>query len=217
MAMNGGWIDISVPLRAGMTVWPGDGAPRIERVQSFEQGDAYNLTRLAISAHTGTHMDAPLHFLRDGRPIDTLPPEVMIGRARVVRADGDAIHAADVPDDLEPGARVLFRTRNSGRDIFAGTFFEDYVFLARDAAEKLVRAGAALVGIDALSVSGFHEDPAETHRVLLGAGVWILEGICLRGAEPGEYELACLPLRIEGADGAPARALLRPVRRPGAP
>ncbi len=213
--MSAGWIDISVPLRAGMTVWPGDGGARIGRAQSFEQGDAYNLTRLEMSAHTGTHMDAPLHFLREGRAIDTLPLEVMIGPARVVHATGDAIRADDVPDDLEPGARVLFRTRNSGREMFAGTFFEDFVYLARDAAEKLVRAGAVLVGIDALSVSGFHEDPSETHRLLLGAGVWILEGICLRGVAPGEYELACLPLRIEGADGAPARALIRPARRPG--
>ena len=187
-----GWIDISTPLRAGMTVWPGDGPPRIERVQSFEQGGAYNLTRLEISAHTGTHLDAPLHFLPGGASIDT-------------------VRAADVPDDLAPGARVLFRTRNSERDLFAGTFFEDYVFLGRDAAEKLVAARALLVGIDALSVSGFHEDPAGTHRVLLGAGVWILEGIRLAGVEPGEYELVCLPLRLQGADGAPARALIRPV------
>ena len=214
--MSGGWIDISAPLRAGMTVWPGDEPPRIERAQSFERGGAYNLTRLAMSAHTGTHLDAPLHFLREGRPIDALPPELMHGRARVVQAEGDVIGAADVPDGLEPGARVLFRTRNSGRDLFAGTFFEDYVYLGREAAEKLVAAGAALVGIDALSVSGFHEDPAETHRLLLGAGVWILEGIRLAGVEPGEYELLCLPLRIEGADGAPARALLRRVPRPGA-
>lgn len=215
MAMSGGWIDISAPLRAGMTVWPGDGGARIVRAQSFEQGDSYNLTRLDMSAHTGTHMDAPLHFLRDGRPIDRLPVEAMTGPARVVRVDGGAIRGADVPDDLGRGARVLFRTRNSERDLFAGTFFEDYVFLARDAAEKLARAGALLVGIDALSVSGYHEDPAETHRVLLGAGVWILEGIRLADAEPGEYELLCLPLLVEGADGAPARALIRPVRRPG--
>jgi arylformamidase len=213
--MNG-WIDISTPLRTGMTVWPGDDPPRMERAQSFERGDAYNLTRLAISAHTGTHVDAPLHFLPGGLPIDAMPPEAMCGPARVVRVEGDQIRAADVPDDLGPGARALFRTRNSDRDLFAGTFFEDYVFLARDAAEKLARAGALLAGIDALSVSGFHEDPAETHRVLLGAGVWILEGLCLRGVEPGEYELLCLPLRIEGADGAPARALIRPLRRPGA-
>jgi arylformamidase len=208
------WIDISVPLRTGITVWPGDEPARVDRVQAFERGDAYNLTRLAMSAHTGTHMDAPLHFLRDGRAIDTMPAEVMIGPARVVHAKGDVISAADVPDGLEPGARILFRTRNSDRDLFAGTFFEDYVFLGRDAAEKLAAAGALLAGIDALSVSGFREDPAETHRLLLGAGVWILEGLCLRGVEPGEYELLCLPLRIEGADGAPARALLRPLRRP---
>lgn len=206
-----GWIDISTPLRAGMTVWPGDGPPRIERVQSFEQGGAYNLTRLEISAHTGTHLDAPLHFLPGGASIDTMPAGAMMGPARVVRVAGDTVRAADVPDDLAPGARVLFRTRNSERDLFAGTFFEDYVFLGRDAAEKLVAARALLVGIDALSVSGFHEDPAGTHRVLLGAGVWILEGIRLAGVEPGEYELVCLPLRLQGADGAPARALIRPV------
>ncbi len=214
--MSAGWIDISAPLRAGMTVWPGDEPPRIERAQSFERGDPYNLTRLAISAHTGTHLDAPLHFLRDGRPMDALPAELMLGPARVVLAPGEVIGAADVPDDLEPGARVLFRTRNSERDLFAGTFYEDYVHLGRDAAEKLAAARAALVGIDALSVSGFREDPAETHRVLLGAGVWILEGIRLAGVEPGEYELLCAPLRIEGADGAPARAMVRPLRRPGA-
>lgn len=216
MSMSTGWIDISAPLRTGMTVWPGDGGARIERAQSFERGDAYNLTRIEMSAHTGTHLDAPLHFLREGRAIDTMPPELMCGRARVAAAEGEVIRPEDVPDGLEPGARVLFRTRNSGREMFAGTFFDDYVYLGREAAEKLVQARAALVGIDALSVSGFHEDPSETHRLLLGAGVWILEGICLRGVEPGEYELACLPLRIEGADGAPARALIRPVRRPGA-
>lgn len=214
--MSGGWIDISAPLRAGMTVWPGDAAAAVERAQSFERGDAYNLTRLAMSAHAGTHVDAPRHFLRGGAGIEAMPAEAMTGPARVVRVQGEAVRAADVPDDPGPGARVLFRTRNSDRDLFAGTFFEDYVYVARDAAEKLARAGALLVGIDALSVSGFHEDPAETHRLLLGAGVWILEGIRLRGVEPGEYELLCLPLRIEGADGAPARALIRPVRRPGA-
>ncbi|MGQ9917471.1 MAG: cyclase family protein [Bryobacteraceae bacterium] len=214
--MNGEWIDISAPLRAGMTVWPGDAAVAVERAQSFERGDAYNLTRLAMSAHAGTHVDAPRHFLRGGEGIEAMPAEAMTGPARVVRVQGEVVRAADVPDDLGLGARVLFRTRNSDRDLFAGTFFEDYVYLARDAAEKLARAGALLVGIDALSVSGFHEDPAETHRVLLGAGVWILEGIRLRGVEPGGYELVCLPLRIEGADGAPARALIRPARRPGA-
>ncbi|MCS7043605.1 MAG: cyclase family protein [Bryobacteraceae bacterium] len=210
-----GWIDISAPLRAAMTVWPGDAAARIERVESLEQGGAYNLTRLAMSAHTGTHVDAPLHFLAGGAAIDAMPAEAMIGPARVVRVEGEAIRAGDVPDDVERGARILFRTRNSERDLFGGTFHEDYVYLARDAAEKLAQAGALLVGIDALSVSGFREDPAETHRVLLGAGVWILEGIRLGGVAPGEYELVCVPLRIEGADGAPARALLRPARRRG--
>jgi arylformamidase len=161
-------------------------------------------------------MDAPRHFLREGAGIDSMPLELMAGLARVVPADGEAVSEDDVPDDLEPGARLLFRTKNSERDVYAGTFHEDYVFLTRGAAEKLARAGAALVGIDGPSVSGFHEDPALTHRVLLQAGIWIVEGLRLAGVTPGEYELFCLPLRIPGADGAPARALLRPVRRPGA-
>ena len=165
------WIDISAPLAGGLTVWPGDEPPRIERVMRIEKGDAYNLTRLAMSAHTGTHIDAPLHFLGGAAAVESMPLGAMAGPARVVRVEGDAIRATDVPGDLEPGARVLFRTRNSERNLFAGTFFDDYVFLTREAAEKLARAGAALAGIDALSVSGYHEDPAQTHRVLLGAGV----------------------------------------------
>lgn len=216
MALNGEWIDISAPLRSGMTVWPGDAPVAVEQAESMEQGGAYNLTRLAMSAHAGTHVDAPRHFLRDGAGIEAMPLEAMAGPARVVEANGEAVGEEDVPEDLEPGARVLFKTRNSGRDLYGGTFHEDYVFLTRTAAEKLVRAGAALVGIDGPSVSGFHEDPAATHRVLLGAGVWIVEGLRLAEAAPGEYELVCLPLRIPGADGAPARAMIRPVRRPGA-
>jgi arylformamidase len=213
--MSGVWIDISAPLRPAMTVWPGDPAPAIERVQQMEQGHGCNLTRLAMSAHTGTHVDAPLHFLAGGRGIDAMPAEAMVGPAVVVHAAGDAVRAGDVPEGLEPGARVLFQTRNSGRDLYGGTFLEDYVYLSREAADKLARAGAALVGIDGYSVSGYHEDPAETHRMLLEAGVWILEGIRLGGIEPGEYELVCLPLRLERADGAPARALLRPLGRRG--
>ncbi len=216
MALSGEWIDISAPLRSGMTVWPGDAPVVVEQVESIELGGTYNLTRLAMSAHAGTHMDAPRHFLRDGAGIDSMPLELMAGPARVVQAEGEAVSEADVPDDLEPGARVLFKTRNSGRDLYGRTFHEDYVFLTHGAAEKLARAGAALVGIDGPSVSGFHEDSSITHRVLLGAGIWIVEGLRLAGVTPGEYELVCLPLRIPGADGAPARALLRPVRRPGA-
>ncbi len=214
--MNSGWIDISAPLLAGMTVWPGDAPVVVEQAESMEQGGAYNLTRLAMSAHTGTHIDAPRHFLREGAGIEAMPLDAMAGPARVVQAEGEAVSEADVPDDLEPGARVLFRTRNSERELYGGTFHENYVFLTLGAAEKLARAEVALVGIDGPSVSGFLEDPAMTHRLLLGAGVWIVEGLRLAGAAPGEYELVCLPLRIPWADGAPARALLRPVRRPGA-
>lgn len=205
-----GWIDISTPLRDGMLVWPGDDRVRVEQTMSLERGDPYNLTRLNMSAHTGTHMDAPRHFLRAGAGMETMPLDVMLGPARVVDVeDEEAVRARHVPADLAPGARVLFRTRNSTEYLARPDFVEPFIYVARDAAEALVRARVALVGIDYLSVGGFHHDLLETHEILLGAGIWVLEGIVLTPVEPGEYELACMPLLIPGADGAPARAMLR--------
>jgi arylformamidase len=206
------WIDISRPIRPDMVVWPGDGPPLVEQINALERGDTYNLTRLAFSAHTGTHMDAPRHFLPDGAPMDALPLDAVLGPARVVEIlDPIAVHAAGLPGDLDAGERVLFKTRNSTQSRGFERFDEDFVYIARDAAAALATARAACVGIDALSVGGFHNDLLETHQILLGAGVWIIEGLDLRRVQPGRYELACLPLLIPGADGAPARAALRPL------
>ena len=208
-----GWIDISTPLRGDMLVWPGDDAVRVEQTLFLDCGDTYNLTHLAMSAHTGTHIDAPRHFLRAGAGMETMPLDVMMGPARVVDVDdAEAVRACHVPADLKPGARVLFRTRNSTEYLGRPHFVEQFIYVARDAAQALADARVALVGIDYLSVGGFSNDLVETHEILLGAGVWVVEGIILTHVPPGEYELACMPLLIPGADSAPARAMLRECR-----
>lgn len=204
------WIDISTPLRGDLLVWPGDDPVRIEQTQFLDRGDLYNLTFLAMSAHTGTHIDAPRHFLHAGAAIESMPLDVMIGVARVIDVDDpEAVHARHVPGDLRHGERVLFRTRNSTEYLAERRFVEPFIYVARDAAQALADARVALVGIDYLSVGGFHTDLVETHQILLGAGIWIVEGIVLTHVQPGEYDLACLPLLIPGADGAPARAMLK--------
>ena len=207
------YIDVTVPIRPGMPVYDGDPPAMLERVTSLAAGGVCNLSRLDFGLHSGTHIDAPLHFI-DGAPgVEATPLEALIGDAFVVDAtsvkghiDAKALAGLGVPSGCE---RVLFKTSNSTlwqRDVFS----RDFVALAEDAARELVRRGARLVGIDYLSIAPF-ADPAPTHVALLEAGVVILEGIDLRRVEPGSYRLTCLPLLIEGADGAPARTLLQPL------
>ena len=204
------WKDVSVPIRNGMVSWPGDPKPRVERVQSFEAGDDLNVTRLDLGAHTGTHLDAPLHYLPNTDGIDRMPLNVCVGPARILSIDSTrAITAADLePHAPSAGERILLRTRNSSlwqRD----DFVRDFVHLAPDAAAYLAERRIQLVGTDYLSIGSFHEGGPEVHRTLLGAGVWILEGLDLTEAQPGACELICLPLRVLDADGAPARAIIR--------
>jgi arylformamidase len=204
------WIDVSMPLANGLTVWPGDPPPRFTQTAWIEKGDLCNVTRMDTSVHLGTHMDAPRHFLRDGAGMEALPLDAVLGPARVVAIkDPAAITPGELPTDLARGDRILFRTRNSDRDLLRQPFVEDFVYIARGAARVLAEAGVQTVGIDYLSVGGFHTDLAETHEILLEAGIWIIEGLDLTRIEPGRYELACLPLKIVGSDGAPARAALR--------
>jgi arylformamidase len=192
--------DVSVPIRPGMVTYPGDPQVYMERVVSIEHGDGANLTRLDFGVHTGTHVDAPLHFIDEGAGADALPLEVFLGPCQVVDAtEVDEIGPDDVPTGVE---RVLFKTRNSelwGRDAFD----ESFVRIGLEGAQRLVEEGVRLVGVDYLSVG----EPA-THETLLGAGIAAIEGLDLRGIEPGPYQLACLPLRIVDSDGAPTRAVL---------
>jgi arylformamidase len=210
--MKGGWIDVTIPLRNGMPEWPGDKPFERTLTHTIAGGAGNNLSQFSCSAHIGTHMDAPLHFLPDAPSMDALAIEAVVGRARVIRIrDAEAV----CPEELEahalqPGDRVLFRTRNSERRLAEREFATDFVYVSPDAARYLVERGVRTVGVDYLSVGAFREESGrETHRVLLAAGIWIIEGLNLADVEPGEYELICLPLRLAGSDGAPARAVLR--------
>jgi arylformamidase len=207
-----GWIDVSVTITPRLVVWKGEPQCRVEQVESMDEGGVCNLTRLAMSAHTGTHLDAPRHFIRGGAAMEAMPLEAMIGPARVVRIeDPVAVTPRELPADLRRGERILFRTRNSSRDWSEAPFAEDYVYVSKEAARVLAGAGVRTAGIDYLSVGGFHQDLIETHQALLGAGIWVIEGLDLSKVEPGHYEMVCLPLKIAGSDGAPARVVLRPL------
>ena len=203
-------IDISVPIRPGMVVYEGDPPVWLERVADVAHGDLATVSRIDMGVHSGTHVDAPAHLL-DGAPgADALPLDALVGDAVVVDAeglDGDLDAAAIASLEIPPGAaRVLLRTRN-GRLWERDRFEPSYVGLTGDGAQALVDAGVRLVGIDYMSIATA-ADPLPAHLVLLRARVVILEGLDLRGVAPGPYRLACLPLRIVGADGAPARAVL---------
>jgi len=204
--------DISVPVREGMPVWPGDPEVQVRKALALARGDAANVSALSLGAHTGTHMDAPYHFLEEGLAIDRIPLELCVGPARVVEVPA---LVAIGPADLEPlpvrgCVRLLLKTRNSTLWRREG-FQEDFVHLTGEGAAFLVAAGVRLLGIDYLSVEGYRVTGAPAHHALLQAGVFLLEGLDLSAVPPGEYELLCLPLRLTGADGAPARALLRTV------
>jgi arylformamidase len=208
------WVDVTVPLRSGMAHWPDNPAVSIERMLDISKGDNANVSQLSMGSHTGTHMDAPIHFINDGIALDKMDLAATIGSVRVVAIDDqEAIHAdAVATQDLRPGDRVLFKTRNSTDDWWSQPFQQDFVYLTHEAAQLLADRKVRTVGVDYLSVGGYKKDGAETHRALLGAGIWIIEGLRLGDIEPGEYDLICLPLLITGADGAPSRALLRPRR-----
>lgn len=214
MARSREWIDVSVPVRSGMVHWPEDPKVKLERTKSIAEGEEANLTRIDMSAHTGTHMDAPLHFFEEDPGMETFPLDIALGTARVVRIEGDEpIDRGHVEElDLQSGERVLFRTANSERRWWDRDFDPNYVHVSLEAAELLGEVGVALVGVDYLSVGAYDGDGAETHRALLGAGVWIVEGLDLSEVEPGEYDVICLPVKLVGSDGAPARVLLRPAR-----
>jgi arylformamidase len=205
------WIDVSVSLRDRMVTWPGDPEAHIGQVLSLERGDPCTVSLIEIGAHTGTHMDAPAHFVAGGAGIDSMPSDAAVGPARVIAiANPESVNVRELePHQIQPGERILFKTRNSHRDWQAEPFAEDFVYVSADAARYLVERRVLLVGIDYLSVGGFRMDGVETHQALLNAGIWIIEGLYLNEVPAGPVELICLPLKIAGGDGAPARALVR--------
>ncbi len=177
------------------------------------KGDECNVSRIALGVHTGTHMDAPEHFIAGGATMDTMPLKATVGVARVIEIHHpQAIARAELQThDLQSGERVLFKTQNSSRDWANSPFDEQFVHICADGARYLVEAGVRTVGIDYLSVGAYEGDGVETHHVLLGAGVWVVEGLDLSQVSAGLVEFVCLPMKIIGAEGAPCRAIVRPI------
>lgn len=203
-------IDVSVVLGAGVPTYPGNPEFELQPVKRIAQGGSSNVSRLVLGTHTGTHVDAPRHFFDDRPGVDELPLDLLVGRARVV----DLPHRGGITADqlaaegLREDLRVLLRTPNS-RLWNGEAFHAEYTYLTEDGARYLVDQGVKVVGIDYLSIEQFKKPGAPAHHVLLSNGIVIIEGLNLSDAEPGAYELYCLPLRIAGADGAPARVVLR--------
>jgi len=200
-----------------MPIWPGCKGIRITQIKCLDKGDPYNLSRLDFNLHTGTHVDAPIHFLQNGTTVEKLPLDVLVGPCYVAHLPDTADITSDILTDLNlpPGIeRLLLRTRNS--ELWAtktAEFRKDFVALTHDAARWIVDKGIWLIGVDYLSVQRYHDD-TQTHQILLGADVIALEGLDLTGIKPGFYELICLPLKLVGAEGAPARAVLRQTPQP---
>jgi arylformamidase len=205
------WLDITIPIRNGMVTWPGDRTVTVSKSSTIGVNDAEaNVTAISLSAHTGTHIDAPLHFMPDGTDITTIPFDHLIGPAKVIHiTDAHQITFSELKEaDIESGDRLLFRTRNSDSDWSMQPFMEDYVYLSTNAAQYLIKLGVMCIGVDYLSVAG-EENGKEVHQLILGEGITIIEGLDLRAIVPGNYEMIALPMKIAGADGAPARVLIR--------
>lgn len=206
--------DITVPIRAGMPVYEGDPTVNIEAWSALAKGDSANVSFLHFGAHTGTHVDAPAHFIAGTKKVDALSLDVLIGPARVIRVPDD-VNEIDsdflAGCDLKQVERVLFHTRNS--QFWDQGFRKDFTHLLPEAAQTLVDRGVKLVGTDYLSIEKFRSGHHRTHIALLSQNVIIVEGLNLSDVPAGNYELICLPLRIaDGAgDGAPARAVLRTI------
>lgn len=202
-------VDISVPNGPGQHVYPGDPEPRVDAVRTIGGGDVCNLSLLTMGSHTGTHVDAPYHFLADGPKLGEVPLDRMVGEALVLDLRGRPAvdRAALAGGAIKAGDIVLCLTDNSRRWEKPG-FQRDFTYLTEDAATFLVAAGVRAIGMDYLSIEKFGSPDFPVHKILLGAGVFVIEGLDLRQVAPGRYTLVCLPLKFPTLDGAPARAIL---------
>ena len=204
------FYDATLPIREGMVTFPGDPPFRIEPYFQRHKGDPFDLALMSMSTHLGTHLDPPAHYLEGGITVDELPLETLVGPGVVLdlrgrpQIDRRALEKAPIASRI----RILFKTDNGPR-LLEPTFHEDYVHLTEDGARYLVEQGVLLVGIDYLSIERYKNQGAPVHHILLEAGIVVVEGVHLLEVPPGPYEILCLPLPIKGADGAPARLLLR--------
>jgi arylformamidase len=208
------WIDVSAPLSGNTPVYAGDPPIKVEFVKQFDKGDALTLSSMTLGLHSGTHIDAPLHFVKGGASIDQVPLTTLIGPVRIIDCSPDAL-AVDAAElnkhDWKGAERIFFRTRNSRNHWMTDpVFHKDFTYIAPDAAKLLADAGVKLVGIDYLSAEKFGAPKAETHYTLLGKSIAIVEGLDLSNVQAGDYDLVILPLRIMGHEASPARAILKP-------
>ncbi len=206
------WIDISLTLKSNMVHWPGDPPFSIERVRVMDRGDTVNLSKITMGAHSGTHVDAPVHFIKGAKGVDRLLFDLLIGPARIIEiADTDTIKEKELAGHgIKKGERILLRTRNSIKKIlYSDTFSEDFVYMEKGAAEFLVTRGIKTLGVDYLSVGGYKKNGSDVHRTLLNAEILVIEGLDLTEALPGDYNMICLPMKILGSDGAPARVIVK--------
>lgn len=202
-------IDISGTINDRTTIWPGDEGIILNRIQNIESGDACNLSTLHMGVHTSTHVDAPLHFIAGGADVSSVNLNRFIGFAKVFNLSSqDCIRADDLSRlDINSGDIVLFRTRNSSLDM-TGVFHKEFVYFDESAARFLADKKIASVGIDYLSVESYYAENAIAHKLLLQNEIGIIEGLRLHDVQEGEYFLSCVPLKLEGAEGSPVRAVL---------
>jgi len=209
------WIDISIPLRNNMVHWPTDDPTVVKRIKDVDRGDPVTMSEMTLISHTGTHIDAPLHFIYGGNSIDKMPLDTAIGRARVIGIkDTTSIKPTELAHyDIQRGERILFKTRNSPRVYQTDKFIDDYVYLSTEAAHFLVEKNVRMIGFDYISIGCYRleSNVKETHEALLSRGIWIIEGLNLSGVKAGKYELICLPIKLERGDAGMARAIIRPA------
>jgi arylformamidase len=205
-----GWIDVTVPIINGMVNWPGDKPVHITQTSQITNGDEVNITHLNLTAHTGTHMDAPLHYIQDGNAVSDLGPDDFMGEVKVFHiTDPRQITFGELKElNISAGDRVFFRTRNSDMDWSMQPFMDDFVGMSINGAQYLAKIGVRCIGVDYISIAS-EENSTDVHGPILGANILIIEGLNLREILPGIYDMIALPLKIDGADGAPARVLLK--------
>jgi arylformamidase len=215
------WIDITLPLGKEIPVLPDSvsagptPASSVQRFFDVDKGDKVTMSRIEMISHDGTHIDAPLHFIRGGTTIDAMPVETTVGPARVIEIkDEKEITAAELESyDIQAGERILFKTKNSPHVYSVRQYTGDYVAVSLEAARYLVKKKVRLVGLDYLTIASINppENVGDVHTELLENGIYILEAINLDGVESGNYELICLPLRLEKGDAGPCRAIIKQI------
>ncbi|OGQ05102.1 MAG: hypothetical protein A2W61_03205 [Deltaproteobacteria bacterium RIFCSPLOWO2_01_44_7] len=210
--MTSNLIDISIAISPDAVVWPGSPTPEFSLRRSMAKGDSSNNSNFFMNIHTGTHIDAPLHFVKNGMSVDGLPLEIMVGKVLVMDLSGEKEITVAALEERWPAKetkRILIKTTNSKFwKESPRTFRKDYIALTEGPARWLLERQVELIGIDYLSIQRFGDSPL-VHKILLQKGIVILEGLDLSSVKPGEYELICLPLKLVGTEGAPVRALLR--------